>query len=84
MEMHQMPAPGSLLIAVRTAPKGNQLVADVYIGKAGHGKFPEYPTNLVVIRGRTQDEIRKLLQNPTIDFQTIIAASQATDLISQL
>lgn len=71
---------GKLIIAVRAGQK----VADVIIGKVGKADFPEYPENMVVIRGRTEAEIRRLLKNPNIKFEEIVRNSSTTDLASQI
>lgn len=77
---------GKLLIAIRRRAKSTDpLRADVFIGKVGKVDFPEYPTNLVVLRNRTQAEIRRHLQNNTIDLSAIAASgSSNTDLIAAL
>ncbi len=59
------PREEKLLLAVRRDGK----TADVFIGRVGANSFPEYPTNLAVIRNRSEAAIRTLLRNPNISFK---------------
>lgn len=78
--------PGPLLLGIRTERDASgERVFDVFIGRIGKSTFPEYPTNLVVIRGRPEAEVRDLLDLPAaFSFATDVEYLSDTDLISHL
>lgn len=76
---------GPLLIAVRTetAPGGGAII-DVFIGNVGASAFPEYPTNLAVLKGRDIQFLRDKLGLPNFDLSTDVRDLGDTDLLKHL